>query len=226
MNERRRHARHVVEGMGIYAKSIFSVEIEVIDISVSGCSIRSAKRLNMAVEYLFKFEHSQGIISIKGKVVWEKLSGFRKTAAGENIPVYTAGIQFSDVTEKENITNFIREKMKGLEDDRFRGIRVRIEAAEKAVLSYLDTSAVRDISLGGIQIETAQEPPIGVVFSMEIIFAKPSSSVLCKGRIAFCYEIADKAQRRYRAGVELIDISEPDRLKLERFIEKLPPPGS
>lgn len=227
MIEKRRHPRHVVLGMGIHAKTIFNTEAEILDISTSGASIRCQKRLNMGDEYTFKFEHRDGVISIQGVVVWETLSGIEKNAAGVSIPVYTLGIEFREaLTDKaQQFRDFVADTFEELREQSLCGIGLKIHDLEKVVLSRLETHTVRDISLGGIRIETEQDVPLETVFYLELILKEHEEPICCKGRVAFSFEVPRKRPKRYGEGVEFMDMVEADMVRLKQFVDSLPQDG-
>lgn len=51
---------------------------------------------------------------------------------------------------------------------------------------------VKDISVGGLRVETEQEPMVETIFTMELILEEKGISLQCKGRIAFCREKPEK----------------------------------
>ena len=222
MIEKRKHPRYVVEGMGVYARTIFNTEVEILDISASGGSVRGTKRFVIGSEYSFKFEHKSMPVSLKGVIVWEKMSGTRRIAEGQAMPIYTAGIEFRNGLDEKRM-----EIIRGILVDRarerkLRGVKLKVKPPEKAVLSYLETCMVRDVSLGGMRIETEQEPSVNTIFELGLILSDDEEPINCKGRIAFYHEISEEKRRRFSAGVEFIDMSDAGKSKLVRFIEILP----
>ncbi|MEJ2683641.1 MAG: PilZ domain-containing protein [Candidatus Sulfobium sp.] len=222
MNERRIPRRYVVEGMGIYARTMFNTTVEILELSLNGALIRGARGLLIGCKYNFKIEHGSGVIPVDGVVIWEK-TALEKMPGGV-IPVYTAGIEFLDVrTDKaELLRELISDKVLELKDRRLRGVRVRVSPPEKAVLSYMEHCEIKDISVGGMKMEVDQEPPVDMIFSLELVLTKTDAPVHCKGRIAFYQEVPGKMPKRYHAGVEFKDISVRDKAILERFVEALP----
>jgi hypothetical protein len=101
MTDNRRHRRENLEGMNVFVKNNFKSEIEVLDISASGASIRGTKRFNVGGNYAFKFEHQDRTLAVEGTVVWARLSGCKKISHAETMPIYTTGINFScDLTDE------------------------------------------------------------------------------------------------------------------------------
>ena len=129
----RRHSRYTVEGAGVNAKTIFNSDVEIIDISTTGASISCAERLNIGGEYLFKFWHKEKIISVKGEVIWAKLSGIRKVAEVESAPIYSFGVQFKDAEARaEELTEFVSDEIGAVRERRLNGIRVKITSLSKS----------------------------------------------------------------------------------------------
>ncbi len=224
LSEKRKPRRYPVEGMGIYAKTMFNTMVEVLELSLSGALIRGARGMLIGCKYNFKIEHDDRVIPLDGLVVWEKTST-EKNAEGEAIAVYTAGIEFLDVrTDKaEHLKELIADKVRELKDRRLSGVRVKVSPPEKAVLSYMERCEIRDISVGGMRIEIEQEPPADTIFSLELILAKTAAPVHCKGRIAFYHEVPEQMPKKYYAGVEFREMSDGDKAILERFVETLLP---
>ena len=224
MIEKRTHPRHIVAGMGIHAKTLFNVEVEILDISTSGASIRSTKRLEIGSEYLFKVEHKDSIISVKGVIVWATLTGSSRISERETIPIYTAGVAFSDMlTDKgEQLREFIAVKIKELRERRLSGVRIKSDDPGKLVLSHLETCVVKDLSFGGVRIETREEPSGETAFQLEILLPENEAPLHSAARVAFCRQIPEETPQRYTVGVEFNDMSDEDRARLKQFIETLP----
>lgn len=210
-----------MEGMGIYAKTMFNTTVEVLEISLNGALIKGGRGLLIGCKYSFKIEHGDTVIPVDGVVVWEK-NTTEKITESEVVTVYTAGIEFLDLrTERADLLKeLIADKIRELRDRRLGGVRVKVSPPEKALLSFMENCETRDISIGGMKIVLEQEPPLDVTFSFELILTKTGAPVHCKGRIAFCHEVTGKA-KRYHAGVEFMDISDRDKAILTRFIETL-----
>jgi hypothetical protein len=224
MAEKRKYQRYVVEGMGIFAKTLLNTEVEILDISINGGSVRGTKRFTIGGEYTFKFEHRDKTISTKGIIVWESLTDSEKLAKGETIPIYTAGITFRDVlTDKgKQLKEFIAEKMQEIKEIRLSGVRIKVHPPEKARLCSLETCVVKEISLGGMRVETEREPSVEELFTLELLLPEHGDSIHCKGRVAFYHETSGETAKRYTAGVEFLEIIDEGRLSLMRFVDSLP----
>lgn len=221
MVKERRHSRYIVVGMGISAKTLHKTEVEIIDISIGGCSIRGTKRFSLGGDYVFRFEFGHRLVSVKGSIVWEKMTGIKKISEKEAMPVYTAGVEFKDVLKDSalEIKDFIADKLKRR---RLGGIRMKLRTPEKTIISYPEDCVVSDLSLGGMRIGTEQELLVETVFSIDLLLPDNDSQIICKGRVAYCHVVPEKAQTRCSVGVEFVDMDARDQLRLKTFIESLP----
>ncbi len=68
--EKRHYERFIVDVMEINSKLIFANEVEILDISLGGVSVRVDRRLNIGNEYTLKIEDKSKAIFLSGAVVW------------------------------------------------------------------------------------------------------------------------------------------------------------
>ena len=100
-SENRRHPRYIVED--IQGNVLYTSEIEVLNISVDGAAIETARRLEVNREYTFRVNYKDISLSMKGNVVWALLTTRLKKDTQSPVPVYRAGVKFTDVTIKIKI---------------------------------------------------------------------------------------------------------------------------
>ncbi len=224
MKVKRQSARYIVEGMDLFAKTIFQTDVEVSDISMSGASIRGRRRFAIGCKYLFKFEHKDRILSVKGAIAWAKLDGSEHTAQGDVVPIYSAGITFEDpsVEKAEQLREFIVDKIREMREHRLGGVKMKIHPPERAELHYLETSRVKDISLGGLRLETGRQPAVDLKFHLELTLSEKDQPLRCGGRIAYYQEMAGKAPKKFNVGLEFTEMAASDSEKLGHFITSLP----
>ncbi len=223
-DNKRRHSRYTVEGAGVNAKTIFNTEVEINDISIGGASVSCGRRLNIGGEYLFKFEHKDNVISVRGQVVWAKLTGSRKVSDGEVVPIYTFGIEFKDAGDKaEALEDFVADEIGGVRERKLSRVRVKVHVPERAVVTSTERCVVSEVSLGGIRMEMEEAPPAGAMLTLEILVPESEHPIECSGKVAFSNPISDRPHdNRYSVGIEFIYIYDEDRARLERFIASLP----
>ncbi len=83
--------------MDVKCRRLFATDVKILNISFGGVALSLNKRLKMGDEYTLKLESEDNTISLKGVVVWEKMTGLAKEVKGKEFPVYEAGIRFNDV---------------------------------------------------------------------------------------------------------------------------------
>lgn len=216
---RRRHPRFTVED--IRGHLVLAAKVEVLNLSLGGVAIRADRRLNIGSEYTLKLEMGDRFIAMQGIVVWSVLSGLRR-AGGEDAPQYSAGLKFTGVIDEkvQGLIEFIDEH-RIVEEHRLAGLRFQVEAPGKAVLDSLESYRVRLISLSGMLIEADRGLDVDRVYAM---YFQPSggSRVAFAGRVASCaQEGAGGGPRCYRIGVAFVDMSGPDRQRLQSLVDSL-----
>lgn len=227
--ENRRHNRFPVDTMEISGRINLTNPVDITDISVSGISLRTDKRLNLGGEYTLKIEEKNKKISVKGTVVWSTLSGSRKSANGDMVPLYLAGMRFTDVaTDKINeLITFIEEhKQKGsvvgevhdLSGRRF-NLRFRINLDGKTTLDCPESFTVKKISISGMLIES--NTPFESEDKLSMEFSLPdNTSIRFLGRVASCSPATDKDDM-YAVGIEFSDMPQEHSRQLREFISRL-----
>lgn len=217
--EKREHDRfpvHDLQGTLLYAS-----EVDVVNLSLGGAAIETGKRLDIGGEYLLKLRLAEGALSLRGLVVWSVISRNRPGGKGESVPVYSAGIRFTEV-----FSDKARELMEFLESREFtrgkrlNGLRFPIEPRQPAVLDYPFNYRVRNISAGGMEIETRQGFEADKVFQMDISLA---AGVLISlyGRVAFCREASPEGGRGYHVGIQFQEMTEEHRARLDEYVKGL-----
>ncbi|MEK6691776.1 MAG: PilZ domain-containing protein [Nitrospirota bacterium] len=225
MEEKRKHKRIMVLGMDIHGKMLYATDVNLLTISLGGASISLHKKLNIGSEYTLKVEYKDKVFSLKGVVVWEKLVDSEKDEKGETIPIYEVGLEFKDVlAEKgDELIDFI-EAITVIETikPRLRGTRVKIiKPVSSSIPDYYTSYNVINLSLGGMLIETDHAMKVDSKFQMEVIFPENKGLVECRGRVAFCSEIANKIPKSYNTGIEFVEMSKEGRSRLKEFIDSL-----
>jgi len=230
-NENRRFKRYSVDSVKIKGTMIFARTVDIIDISISGVSLKLDRRLNIGIDYPLKIEGNGICISVKGTVIWASLHESRKTTTGDLIPIYATGMKFNTIS-KEKITELIefikshsKEKLDPDHVHRPSGMRFhmrfQVNASGETVLTCSESYAVKKISMGGMLIETGDILKVEEKLPMEI--SLPDHNVISfLGRIVSCILIKDREAKLYAIGVEFLNMPEDHRNKLEGFITMLP----
>jgi len=222
MHDKRRYKRFKLNDLEVNGKMVLATEVKVIDISVSGISIKADRRLNIGSDYALKLEGGK-TISLRGTVVWCSLIDSRKGPKGELIPMYSAGMQFKDMSKERIIElQYLIESHKIKEIHVIGGtrlnIRFHIKDPENAILVYPDNYKVKTISLGGMLIECFRDFEIESRLPMEM-FIHDDNTLKFVGRVASSKAIDKEDQKQYDIGIEFLDLTEKDREILTSFID-------
>ena len=99
MPDQRPHRRYKVEFMDITGAVIQENNTEIIDLSISGISLQIKRRLNVGEQYTIKFYALDKVLNLRAAVIWSKISKSQRGPHGDTIPIYTAGLEFQDLSK-------------------------------------------------------------------------------------------------------------------------------
>jgi hypothetical protein len=235
MEEKRRDKRFSVNIMEINGKMVLATYVEILDISIGGVSFKANRRLNMGSEYSLRMESGDTELTVRGIIVRATLSESLKDSRGNNVLVYSAGMQFTGTSEKKikEIEAFIQNNMKSADrqidlhspSGRRLYVRVLIENPDQAVLNVDENYQVKNICLGGMMIESEHALEIESLVPLEIYFIE-DNSLKVTGRVVSCITITDQEPMHYNIGMEFTEMPEKDRGILIEFIRSLDNPAA
>ncbi|MBA4372557.1 MAG: hypothetical protein C0402_06805 [Thermodesulfovibrio sp.] len=226
MSDNRHHKRFMVEGMEINGKMLFATEVFVQNVSISGMSFKADRRLDIGKEYTIRLQDQGRTIAVKGIVVWSSLVGNKAGHDGDSIPVYAAGMKFTNVLNERinEIISFIESHERQGQDQgaghRLSGLRFAITNPGKAVLQFPSHYLVKKISAGGMLIESDQSLAQEERFPMELSIPE-EAAITFIGRVASCSCNSIKGVEHFDIGIEFIEMAVPHRKKLHEFIAML-----
>jgi hypothetical protein len=98
-------------------KMVLADTVRILDISRSGIALKADRRLNLGCTYIMSISTWNTILNVKGTVIWSLLSENKPGTRNDIVPVYTAGMKFTDVSQKKGkeIDAFIASLCKGEE---------------------------------------------------------------------------------------------------------------
>lgn len=215
----RRNKRHVVEG--IQGNVLYTSDIEVLNLSIDGAAIETAKRLELNREYTFKLKYHDSFISLKGRVVWAILVSKVDKNNGAVTPVYRVGIRFSDtLSEKANmLLQFIEDNRIKKRENRLGGVRFNISSDGHMKVDLQHEYKVIKISLSGMLVETGHPLDIESQYDIELFINDHNLKIV--GRVAYSKEAAVDNTAKYEIGIEFFEISEDDERILQEFLDTL-----
>ncbi|HET6514055.1 MAG TPA: PilZ domain-containing protein [Thermodesulfovibrionales bacterium] len=215
MEEKRTHRRFNVSALGVNGTVMLANHVEVRDLSIGGISLKADRKMNISNEYMLSLG-DRDRITAKGAVMWCTLSEL-KGPGPQFIPIYSAGLRFTDIV-KERIIEFVRsienhlEESYGGETGKRYEVRLRGYEHKRAVLTAQGACRLKALSPGGMVVETDHSLQIGERFLIEII-SWQGDHVSLTGRIASCVV----AKNQCDVGVKFIEMRDEARRKLDRI---------
>ncbi len=204
MKERRREKRFKLDDVQVSGGMMFATEVQIIDVSVDGVSLKVDRRLNIGHQYTLKLADKSKALSLRGTVLWSLLKESRKGAREEVVPIYSAGMRFSHTTAEKaaGLLDFIRDHRKA----------VLLLAGEKLYVRFRDTSrkatpchpedyTVRSIGPGGMLV--ASPYPFDPGSEVDIELSLPDHDAIAfSGKVASCQGAGDAYPTRYVTRIE------------------------
>ncbi|MEW6586064.1 MAG: PilZ domain-containing protein [Nitrospirota bacterium] len=223
MVERRHYQRFVVEG--IEGTLMFATDVDIINISINGVALRANRRLEIGREYTLKLEFHDKVISLNGIVAWSVLSELARGQHEEKVPIYKAGMRFTNVISEKmaRLLDFIDENK--LAPDHRLTIRFGVRSPDRASLNGPHNYKVKKVSDNGMLIETDLPFEVEESLPMEIALSD-DTTIRFVGRVASCLEITNEVPKHYDIGVQFIEISGNDKARFNEFIKSLCPTQS
>jgi hypothetical protein len=100
MQERRRYERFSVDNDEMNSSMALADHVQVLDISEGGISLKADIRLNIGRQYTLTIKSKLYVSTIKGIIVWSSLIENKEGAKGNIVPIYKAGLQFTNVSRE------------------------------------------------------------------------------------------------------------------------------
>lgn len=222
----RRHRRFSVDVMDIKGDAVFASEVVICDISITGVSLKTDRVLEMGREYVLRIFDKELDLPVQGTVIWRREN---EAAGAEKEPghlKYTAGLRFTALKPEylSSLIAFIEahllDEHKPVKVNEVSGLRCNIRfplnVQETAVLNITETYLVKELSLGGLLIDSSNSLDPGTRIHMGMTLSK-NMRLSFLGRVVFCSASPDKPSC-FEIGIEFIGMPEPDRAALKEFI--------
>jgi hypothetical protein len=188
---------------------------------LQGVCLATTQWLPINNNYTFKFNLDGKLVSNKGTVRWVKLVGNKKGENQDSVPVYLTGIEFKSVlTDKGRDLARVLDEYSTQGEKRLSGKRFKINAPGKTVFNILHEYPIRQISSGGMLVETDLELHLEKTFPWVFSYPGDDRPIQCKGKVVSRLETFTENKRRYSIGVAFTDLQHEERKHLARFIMK------
>ena len=218
-DDHRRNKRYSVDG--IRGNVLYTSDIDVLNISLDGAAVETTRRLELNREYTFKVRYKNNSMDLKGQVVWAVLISKERKDTRAFVPVYRAGIRFSNLSSEKAglLQEFIEENKVRMLEPRLDGVRFRIATSADVKVELPRRYEVRRVSLSGMLIETEYPLDLDSQHGIELFLNEEIMNFT--GRVAYCETTATDKGSKYDIGVEFIEMSDSDRKALRGFLDTL-----
>ena len=133
MQEKRRYERFLLDDYEIDISMALADQVQILDMSEGDISFKADLRLNIGRQYILTIKTKHNVSKIKGIIVWSSLIENKEDAKGDIVPIYKAGLQFTNVS-REAINEIIASLRHKKED-----INIRDDSSHVNLgLEYLD----------------------------------------------------------------------------------------
>jgi Tfp pilus assembly protein PilZ len=230
--EQRSHPRFIVESLDISGRIMLANKVEILNISVGGVLVKTDKRLNVGTIYMLRLESKGKLLTLPCKVVRAELSESHKDSIGQSIPIYSAGMQFTNVSNEQinTINDFLKGHVIGYQKQELKAmdkisdlrlyVRFLIKTPEQATIQCYDSYKLKDISMGGIRIESDYRLEVGEKQLMEIVLPG-EKTVKFSGKVISCFLLGNKEPKQYDIGIKFLDMSDQDKETFKFFLKSL-----
>lgn len=217
--EQRRYKRYKVGS--IHGNILYSADFNIVNISLDGAAIETTKRLNIDREYTLKIKSKANILDLRGLVAWSILSHTETKKSGEVVPVYKAGVRFTNVQggRSGDLLKFIDENKSKTIEKRMLGVRFKVKKADDTIIDHSDEYDIKRISLSGMLIETESLFEVDSHHEMKIYLDQ--RGLLVVGCVVNCVEYTIDNIDKYEIGIKFIKMSNEDRSFLKHFLDNV-----
>ena len=222
MQNQRRHKRYRLDAMEINGKMSLVDRVEIVDISLSGASLKVDKKLEVGREYMIRLGDRKKEFDVKGVIVRSEVSEIEGKESGKVI--YSAGMMFNG-GQMDKLAMFLyaidqKKKMNAVAAERRLNVRFQITTSGENVLSYPAQFKVRTISLSGMLIQT--DHPLEMESRLPMgLSLHDDNPVDLIGRVVSCQMKEEGGHTYYEIGVEFVDVAENDKMLLKAWTDNL-----
>ncbi len=218
-SENRKFRRYDVDS--VHGKMAYLSDINILNISMDGAAIATTQRLSLDREYALKLNYENSSLTLRGKIVWSVLSHSKTLQNGEVVPVYKAGVKFTNVLTDAatSLISYIEKSRTSDMEKRILGVRFKVRQPDNAMITMPCEYEIRRISLSGMLIVSDTAHAIDSEHEMEIQL--DGTPVTVVGRIANLAEIKGEGAAKYDIGVEFVNIKEEELKVLTSYLDAI-----
>lgn len=223
------HKRFKLDLVELDGKMLLIDDVEIIDISLGGVSLKVGRPLNIGKEYLITIAEKGKRIEVKGIVVHCTSGETAEQAIGGHLTSHTARIKFKDgqTVTIAGLLNSVQPQKKEaapVTPERRLHVRFFCTIPLDTVLSHSAHFRIKKITPSGMFIQSEQALEINSLIPMNISL-NAEDPINLSGRIVSCQMSKDTARGLYEIEVEFTNLTDKDRKLLKSLVEEMPGPG-
>lgn len=216
--ERRLRRRHGLDD--VRGNVLFSYECRILDLSERGLAVRTNAALAPGRSYAVKIQLDEGRqLPLAGTVAWCRLQGTEKTAKGETVAVYTAGIELEEALSERSADILPLLERRGVArlERRLHGQLTPRGAGAEGEAHRAASVVVREVSRTGMVLEAPLQPGKGDLLDLRLELDEEASMVTLR-----TVRVRPLAEREVRGwseiAAEYAEMSAADRARLDRLV--------
>lgn len=217
MKNKRHFERFSIDGMDVCCRLMSGAEAFIVKLTHLGAKVLVKERMSVGSEYALQLEHAGRKFRIPGVVVAQELAGSEENRKSEEQTAFMTAIVFNHPAKghEETFRKLIDELQKQTASKDKRNLKTSI-ASGRTPLNPQGAYHITQISFGGMQIETDAAIKINSVLHLCIQLGQGKECLTLLGRVATC--IAVEGARKFKVGIEYIDMKNKDLLRLKDLI--------
>jgi hypothetical protein len=133
-----------------------AIDAGLLDLGLAGLAIETETRLSTETTVEIELDSVGARAPLRGRVVWCFFHGTSAAATGEQVPVYRAGIEFSDVLTPlaSDLVRLLESGLALQGDSRLFG-RFRVHQPTRVVVRWGGEATLLEVSGGSVRVEVA-----------------------------------------------------------------------
>jgi hypothetical protein len=217
--ERRSHPRHPVTG--VTGSFLFSTDGRILNLSLDGVALETSDYLQVGRVYSLKLAQEDEELLLKGRVVWCRMVATSRSEAGEQHPLYNAGVQFEELmsdTARE-VHRFLGSHAVISVATRLFG-RFKLHRPETANLDYQASFQVDKISLSGMEVRSDTFVDAGAVIDLELRLRDTTLTTV--GRVVHSRQLDPEpgVESASRLGIEFLEMDDSSEQAVKQLIRE------
>jgi c-di-GMP-binding flagellar brake protein YcgR len=227
MKDRRQYQRVTADILDMHGKRVFAKAVRILDMSVGGVLLNIHTKLNTGKKCILRTTEKEKVLNLESIVVWSSPDESAIAGGGDSAPAYKTGLRFINMSKKKmlEIINFIESHSQAVDKRVVKNnlcgyrmnVRVHIQDPEKTMLIFHEGFRIKNLSLGGMLIESEDPLHTGDTVTMKIIRSE-TTSIHVIGKVASCIMVKENDRDHYDMGIAFLKMTEKDRELLRELI--------